>query len=69
MFTFVAIFLILLPTAVYLAFIWELGLIGFWVGSCIGLSVQVIFYLGLILSADWEKIVDDVQGKLETQAE
>ena len=69
MLTFIAIFMILLPTAVYLAFIQEMGLVGFWLGSCIGLSVQVVFYLGLILSADWDEITDDVQGRLETQAE
>ena len=37
--TFVSVYLILLPLAVYFAFIAELGLIGFWIGSACGLSI------------------------------
>ena len=43
-----------------------MGLIGFWMGGCIGLTVQLVLYLILILTADWDRITDDVHDRILT---
>eukprot|EP00831_Metopus_contortus_P072727 TRINITY_DN66349_c0_g1_i1.p1 TRINITY_DN66349_c0_g1~~TRINITY_DN66349_c0_g1_i1.p1 ORF type:complete len:207 (+),score=46.81 TRINITY_DN66349_c0_g1_i1:103-723(+) len=60
-------YVIMQPVALLLAFYFELGVYGFWIGNSIGQLSAMIFYAGIILSQDWREVVEDAQFRLNQE--
>ena len=56
--TFVAFYLVAIPSGYIMAFHAGLGILGLWMGYLSGISIILIFYLTMIfMTADWDKII------------
>ena len=54
----IAHYVIGFPIGVLMAFKVDLKIKGFWIGNLISLSMQALFFLKVIMSADWQEIAD-----------
>ena len=53
-------YLVSIPTALYLAFIADYGIIGLWLGLSIGTFMQMIIIAVMTFKADWQEIAKEV---------
>jgi MATE family multidrug resistance protein len=54
----VAYYIIALPSGMLLAFKLQLGIIGFWFGFTLGVTFLAIYFLRILLKADWQAVAN-----------
>ncbi len=60
-------YVVMQPICLLLAFKCGLKIYGLWIGNALGQLTSTLFYAGIILSQNWQKIVEDAQLRLKQE--
>lgn len=63
----VSYYIIMQPICLFLAFKCKLGIDGLWIGCGIGQLACGLFYVGIIVSQNWQKVLDEAQIRIKQE--
>ena len=63
-----AYYLVGLPTAIVLAFVYDLKGLGLWMGMILGIFTQTATLIGLTITTKWQKQAEDALGRVYSSA-
>ena len=66
--TLIVAYLVTLPVACILAFVFKMGVSGLIIGSAVSHVLQTILYSKLILNEDWEQVSQQAVDRIEADA-
>jgi MATE family multidrug resistance protein len=58
-------YMVSLPLAFLLTFLFEMGVKGLWIGMTFGVMLEAIFYVRLVLNTDWQDVANEAQERLK----
>ena len=58
-------YMVSLPLALMLAFVFGMGVNGLWIGVTFGVMLEAIFYVRLVIYTDWQAVSNEALERLE----